>query len=124
MPYGHTYDKVCIVCHGSFVAQKVSTKCCSLKCNNHDYFKRNRAKHNFKEGKRRAQKVKATPKWLTEQHWNDIKVIYDTCPSGYHVDHIIPLQGENVSGLHVAWNLQHLPAKENIAKSNKVDTCL
>lgn len=78
--------------------------------------------------KRRARKVKATPKWLTEEHFTMINNFYkeakslssDACK--YHVDHIVPLQGKDVCGLHVPWNLQILPASENLKKSNKIIT--
>lgn len=41
----------------------------------------------------------------------------------HHVDHIVPLQGDHVSGLHVESNLQVIPATDNIRKRNKVDPC-
>ena len=95
------------------------------------YVKENRERHPDKhcatQAKRRARKLMATPKWLNEQHFNEINKFYKkaqelTKSTGiiHHVDHIIPLKGENVCGLHVPWNLQILTMKENISKSNKI----
>jgi hypothetical protein len=77
----------------------------------------NRSLVNAYAAKRRASKLKATPRFA---NLNKIKEIYKNCPKGYHVDHIVPLQGENVCGLHVEWNLQYLTPSANISKSNKL----
>lgn len=48
-----------------------------------------------------------------------VRDFYKNCPTGMVVDHIIPLQGKSVSGLHVVWNLQYLTPEENMSKGNK-----
>ena len=63
--------------------------------------------------KRQAAKIKRTPAWADLKA---IQAIYENCPPGYHVDHVIPLRGEKVSGLHVPGNLQYLSAHDNISK--------
>lgn len=49
-----------------------------------------------------------------------MRFIYEQCPPGWHVDHVYPLSGSDVCGLHVPWNLQHLPARDNQAKGNRI----
>lgn len=84
------------------------------------YVSKNLHIYKFRAAKRRAKQLGATPTWLSTEQTKEIKTIYKNCPEGYHVDHIVPLQGKNVSGLHVPWNLQYLPAAQNIRKSNKL----
>ncbi len=60
--------------------------------------------------------MERTPEWA---ELGLIAKFYQNCPSGYHVDHIIPLRGKYVSGFHVLSNLQYLPAIENIKKGNR-----
>lgn len=78
------------------------------------------------DAKRRASKLQRTPKWLTETDVWMIEEIYELSVlrskiSGFtwHVDHIIPLQGKYVSGLHVPNNLRVVPGSENLAKGNQ-----
>lgn len=90
-----------------------------------DWAAKNPAKVNAKWMKREAGKKNRTPSWLTADDLWMIEQAYDIAALRtkmlgvqYHVDHIVPLQGKFVSGLHVPWNLQVITAKENRMKSN------
>jgi hypothetical protein len=78
--------------------------------------------------KRYAGKLNRTPSWLSKFDKLKIECLYQlaamrTRESGYiwHVDHIIPLQGKFVSGLHVPSNLRVIPAVENNRKYNRYE---
>jgi hypothetical protein len=80
-----------------------------------EWRKNNPAHRNALKAKYIADKIKRTPVWADI---DGIVQFYKKCPKGYHVDHIVPLRGKNVSGLHVLENLQYLLAIENIRKNN------
>tara|TARA_Y100000310_G_scaffold163786_1_gene163573 strand:+ start:167 stop:637 length:471 start_codon:yes stop_codon:yes gene_type:complete len=84
----------------------------------HTWYLRNKSSVLASTAKRKAAKLLRTPVWSDLEK---IRKIYLNCPSGYHVDHIIPLQGRLVSGLHVPENLQYLTAFENCSKNNRFD---
>lgn len=77
--------------------------------------------------RRHAAKLQRTPKWLTTSDYIEIDWAYRlaairTKETGvkYEIDHILPLRGELISGLHVPSNLQLLPKKENARKGNRL----
>lgn len=87
------------------------------------YRKANPAKINAWSRKHQVARIFRTPKWADHVM---IQAYYDVCAffnevngyTKYHVDHIIPLQGKTVSGLHVHNNLQVILASENMSKGN------
>lgn len=76
-----------------------------------------------KQARRRAAETKATPAWANQAL---ISSFYELAREAtqrtgipHHVDHIVPLRGKIVCGLHVESNLQVLPGAENLSKSNR-----
>jgi hypothetical protein len=74
----------------------------------------------------KLKKINATPKWLSESQLLHIKCKYQLAAmlnihgvEPWHVDHIVPIRGKDVCGLHVPWNLRVIPAKENMTKGNR-----
>lgn len=91
-----------------------------------EYAKANPGRINAKTAKRRAAKIQRTPHWLTNKDYHAIRTLYETAAAltkatgiKHHIDHIIPLQGKTISGLHCPTNLQILTATENQIKNNK-----
>lgn len=87
---------------------------------------KNKPKHIAKARKYDLSKLNRTPKWITTSDLKVIECYYNiairvsSCLSiPHHVDHIIPLQGTVVSGLHTPLNLEVIPAKLNLQKGNK-----
>lgn len=79
--------------------------------------------------KRYARKTNQTPGWLSNSHHAEIEGLYFFCQvfnsykinrtDKFQVDHIVPIRGKQVSGLHVPWNLQAITGRENMQKSCK-----
>ena len=67
--------------------------------------------------RQRAKRLLRFPDWVDEKAINEI---YENCPEEHDVDHIVPLLGKKVSGLHIPENLQYLPSYINrYVKTNK-----
>ena len=93
----------------------------------HRYYRKNKAKFLSKWSERNARKINASPSWLSETDKKNIACIYEMAKRlsncigiQHHVDHIVPLKGDGVCGLHVPWNLAAIPARLNLKKNNSI----
>lgn len=82
-----------------------------------DYYARHSERVRATSAEHRARRIKRVPQWSEKEK---IQEFYANCPEGHEVDHIYPLQGERVSGLHVLRNLQYLTRSANRSKRNRV----
>lgn len=92
------------------------------------YYDSNKSEYYARNAIRRSIRLSASPSWLTQEDKEAMAILYahsqyltETTGEPWHVDHIVPLQGKTVCGLHVPWNLQVITAKENLAKNNRFE---
>ena len=144
----HNFTKNCSICNTEFTDTAYRKKYCSVKCRNkfkmnnktrklfikkyiasgkrkevcrkYDQSTKGKKCNNYHVALRHARKLQAIPKWVGKKELEQIKFIYKSRKKGYHVDHIIPLKGINVCGLHVENNLRIIKAKYNMSKGNKL----
>lgn len=88
-----------------------------------NFYKANKERYVAARSRRRAAQESATPAWLTAIDKAMIQEMYDVSEARYiqtgikhHVDHIVPINGKGVAGMHVPWNLQVITAHENLSK--------
>ena len=85
------------------------------------------AYHQSKTREYQARKKRHTPKWLSADDRSQIEHIYLRAAAarraGYdcEVDHVVPLNGKDICGLHVPWNLRIVPSRYNKQKGNGAD---
>ena len=100
-------DSFCKVCDQKYMFGS-SKVYCSENCE--------KAWSNTTKGGRGRSNNRNTVKWLTFEQKKQIAQMYAFRPRNHDVDHIVPSKGENVSGLHVPWNLRWLRHKDNSKK--------
>jgi hypothetical protein len=136
----HTQNKTCSVCSSIKIDEikkqnpdKYKMLADAWKQNNKDklaeyqrtYTKKRPGKRNLLTANYRQAKVERMPEWLNKAHLFEMECVYNYCAAlnaiglKYHVDHIVPLRGESVSGLHAPWNIQVLQANKNMSKGNR-----
>jgi hypothetical protein len=88
--------------------------------NRRNHYARNSAK-DIERVRRRQKKIRHGEMFMNQAEQAEVQGMYDFCRifKGFEVDHIIPLNGKTVSGLHVLGNLQVLPITVNRSKGNK-----
>lgn len=87
------------------------------------YRERNKDKYARYEAQRRTHKLNATVKWANLEAIERMYIVSDFLSNKlgepHHVDHIVPLKGANICGLHVEYNLDVIPAIDNLRKGNR-----
>lgn len=122
------YDQYCKKCRLEYTAKwaKTITGFSCRKKARRAFYLNNKDYELAKSRQWRGGKKNGTPPWLSKEQLEQIEYVYAlardcrvTTGEPYEVDHIVPIRGDNVCGLHVPWNLQILPKDLNASKGNR-----
>lgn len=104
-------DKACETCGKLFQTIRPNKRFCKKTCSS-----------SYRKAKKTRRKLeRCRHQKISRQFKKEIYSIYQMCPANMQVDHVIPLNHPDISGLHVPWNLEYLTSKENLKKSNEFD---
>ena len=116
----------CKECHNADQKKHYAENRAKIAARKKKYYADNPEKYAAKDAKRRAAKLERIPSWSNDNDLKAIRKIYARCKKinkltgiPHEVDHVIPMQGENISGLHHSTNLAIIPAALNASKNNK-----
>jgi 5-methylcytosine-specific restriction endonuclease McrA len=108
----------CLRCKKELFGRK--RKYCNRTCRDYKHRLKYKQTSILDKLSRRLRKRVNTQRKLKCVSWKDINEVYKN-KGNQQVDHIIPLNHPNVSGLHVPWNMQYLSPEDNLTKSNSFD---
>jgi hypothetical protein len=104
-----------LVCKKTNAYKKINAE--KVKITNRKHFENNRELYRNRDMNRIARKQQAIPLWFEQEK---VALVYKKAKEwGFEVDHIVPLKGKNVCGLHCWANLQLLDSSLNCSKGNR-----
>ena len=109
--------------HNDIQYLKYETEKHKWKARAQKYLKKNKDKANARTVAYQLAKANRVPLWADKEKIKELykKAVLKSIETGiqWHVDHIVPLRGKLVSGLHVPENLRVIPGIENVKKANR-----
>lgn len=129
----HTHCKSCRSAYYSSIynsekrKEKYLSNHAQEKQNRREYYRQNTGAYFVNKARRRARLLQATPKWYDAFDDFVLSEAYDLCKlresitgTKWEVDHVVPLQGKTVSGLHWHKNWEVIPRYNNRSKGNRI----